>query len=77
MNLGIHELKPGILNDIKLDMGFYIQAADFLSKPFYYVPLVNQQKKIIGKWKNFEEIENNINKVYSLRKEDRGRDVSF
>ncbi|MCD4721178.1 MAG: VWA domain-containing protein, partial [Desulfobacula sp.] len=52
VNLGIHELKPGILNDIKLDMGFYIQAADFLSKPFYYVTLVNQQKKIIGKWKN-------------------------
>jgi len=33
--------------------------------------------EIIGKWENFEEIEDNINKVYSSRKEDRGRDVSF
>lgn len=33
--------------------------------------------EIIGKWKNFEEIENNINKIYSSRKEDKGRDVSF
>ena len=33
--------------------------------------------EIIGKWKNFEEIEDNINKVYSSRKEDKGRDVSF
>jgi hypothetical protein len=33
--------------------------------------------EIIGKWKNFEEIEDNINKIYSSRKEDKGRDVSF
>ena len=33
--------------------------------------------EIIGKWENFEEIEDNINKVYSSRKEDKGRDVSF
>ena len=33
--------------------------------------------EIIGKWENFEEIENNINKAYSSRKEDRARDVSF
>jgi len=52
VNLGTHELKPGILNDIKLDMGFNIQPAEFLSKPFYYVALVNKQNKIIGKWKN-------------------------
>ena len=42
---------------------------------------VNEEEKglseIIGKWENFEEIEDNINKVYSSRKEDRGRDVSF
>jgi len=33
--------------------------------------------EIIGKWENFEEIEDNINKIYSSRKEDKGRDVSF
>jgi len=33
--------------------------------------------EIIGKWKNFEEIEDNIDKIYSSRKEDRRRDVSF
>jgi len=37
----------------------------------------NGLSDIIGKWKNFEEIEENINNVYSSRKEDRGRDVSF
>lgn len=42
---------------------------------------VSQEEKglseIIGKWKNFEEIEDNINKAYYSREEDRGRDVSF
>lgn len=42
---------------------------------------INEEKKglseIIGKWENFEEIEDNINKVYSSRKKDKGRDVSF
>ena len=42
---------------------------------------INEEKKklseIIGKWENFEEIEDNINEVYSSRKEDKGRDVSF
>jgi len=33
--------------------------------------------EIIGKWENFEEIEEDINKVYSSRKKDKGRDVSF
>ncbi len=42
---------------------------------------INEEEKglseIIGKWENFEEIEDNINKIYSSRKEDKGRDVSF
>jgi len=42
---------------------------------------INEDKKglseIIGKWENFEEIEDSINKAYSSRKEDKGRDVSF
>ena len=32
---------------------------------------------IIGKWKNFEEIEKDINRAYFSRKKDRGRDVPF
>jgi prevent-host-death family protein len=42
---------------------------------------INEEKKrlseIIGKWENFEEIEDDINEVYSSRKEDKGRNVSF
>ena len=33
--------------------------------------------EIVGKWNGFEEIEDDINKAFSSRKEDRGRDVSF
>jgi prevent-host-death family protein len=43
--------------------------------------MANEEAKglyeIIGKWKNFEEIEDDINKIYSSRKKDKGRDVSF
>lgn len=43
--------------------------------------MANEEAKglseIIGKWENFEEIEDDINKIYSSRKKDKGRDVSF
>ena len=33
--------------------------------------------EIIGKWADFEDIEDNIKKVYLERSKDKGRDVSF
>lgn len=54
VQLGVHELKPGELNYIALDMGFYIQRADWVPKSFYYVALKDQQGKIIGKWRSLK-----------------------
>lgn len=50
--LGVYEIKSGELNDIVLDMGFYIQRADWVPRSFYYVTLIDQQGKVFGKWRN-------------------------
>jgi prevent-host-death family protein len=34
-------------------------------------------KKVIGKWKNFDEIESEIKKTYNKRSKEQGRNVSF